>query len=370
MEQARAFTAQRYEETLGTELDHSYVDWRVESLEHAYSYDDLDGMALEIYRINYRFLSAAPETVVLAGGMDMDGEGWVLPTYPNSNYLVFEKEGETLTYLTAILENDCSPGDETFTGDLRARLSPIPPQDTVLTFTVEGVEETVPAQWVRGTGFSLCLPAGEWELVETDTWVSAINDQVLLWVTDLGAQSESEIRSLLVRDGYTVTPDGALLLASATKDGRATYGRIQAHSGRYWGVFYAYPDTSEYAEGFGVRLPVIANTLVPDGALPAPGPDDLPSARQEKLTLAGAFADAYFRGDEAALTSYLTQDYGGDVDLWTGDPAISCEEIQLYGEKDTIASVPFLEGDSYTYLTMELVNDAAGWRVAWYGLDK
>lgn len=51
--------------------------------------------------------------------MELDDEGWLLPTYPNSTYLVFSVEDkEKPVYLFGIMENDCSPGDELFTSDL------------------------------------------------------------------------------------------------------------------------------------------------------------------------------------------------------------------------------------------------------------
>lgn len=122
--QAILLIAQHYEILKNTELDYDYSDWRIEHLQHDYTYEDFKGMELEVYQLNYEFLSDSPESVVLVGGMSMTEDGWVVPGYPNSTYLVFQKEGEQLTFLTHLMENDCDPGDEIFTSDLELRLNP------------------------------------------------------------------------------------------------------------------------------------------------------------------------------------------------------------------------------------------------------
>lgn len=125
LEQARQWVLAEYDYTVSrTDITedwyyNDYTDWRVENLEYSYTYEDFEGMELEVYNFNYEFLAASPEDVQLIGGMYMTEEGWVMPWYPNSMYLIFEREGENLNYLTAMGENDCYPGDETFTADLR-----------------------------------------------------------------------------------------------------------------------------------------------------------------------------------------------------------------------------------------------------------
>lgn len=99
-----------------------YNAWRIESLVHSYTYDDLLGMTLQVYQLNYQFWAIDPESVLLVGGMTIDDEGWVVPEYANSTYFIFQQEGEELTHLITLFENDCSPGDETFTNDIKLRL--------------------------------------------------------------------------------------------------------------------------------------------------------------------------------------------------------------------------------------------------------
>lgn len=99
-----------------------YNAWRIESLVHSYTYDDLLGMTLQVYQLNYKFWAIDPKSVFLVGGMTIDDDGWVVPDYENSTYFIFQQDGEELSHLVTLFENDCSPGDETFTSDLKLQL--------------------------------------------------------------------------------------------------------------------------------------------------------------------------------------------------------------------------------------------------------
>jgi hypothetical protein len=88
--------------------------------------------------MNYEFYSETPGKVGLAGGMYVTDDGWVMPGYPDCTYLIFGRDGDKLTYLDTIMENDCAPGDETFTSDLRRLLSYAP--DSLAADTSAGIE--------------------------------------------------------------------------------------------------------------------------------------------------------------------------------------------------------------------------------------
>jgi hypothetical protein len=98
--------------------DYNYVNWRIEKLTYSYTYDDLYGMRLAVFQMNYEFLSESPDNIVLAGGMYITEDNWVMPGYPNSIYLIFQQDDEKLTFLQSIVENDCTPGTQIFTEDL------------------------------------------------------------------------------------------------------------------------------------------------------------------------------------------------------------------------------------------------------------
>ena len=108
-------------EMIGESAD--YDGWRIESMELACHYDELEGAALDVYRLGWRLHTTTPDRVILAGGMEMDEEGWVLATYPNSTYLIFDVSGgEAPVYLFSSMVNDCAPGSELFTETIRRPL--------------------------------------------------------------------------------------------------------------------------------------------------------------------------------------------------------------------------------------------------------
>ena len=99
-----------------------YDDWRIESMELTYHYDGLEGVTLDVYRLGWRLHTTTPDQVLLAGGMEMDEDGWVLATYPNSTYLIFDVGAEEPVYLFSSMVNDCEPGSELFTETIRRPL--------------------------------------------------------------------------------------------------------------------------------------------------------------------------------------------------------------------------------------------------------
>lgn len=118
LDEARAWTLEEYEYHKRVSPGNAYSDWRIESLAHCYTYEDFKGMVLQVYRMNIQFLSDTPKDVTLIGGMSVTEDGWVVPDYPNSRYLVFRQEEDTFTLLTRMFENDCEAGDEVFTHDM------------------------------------------------------------------------------------------------------------------------------------------------------------------------------------------------------------------------------------------------------------
>lgn len=94
--------------------DYGYVNFRVEKIDHAYTYEDLWKKPLELYRFHYKYKSLTPENILMAGPMYLDDMNWVEVTYPNSHYLIYS-EGEFLLHW---MINDAQPGSEIFTEDL------------------------------------------------------------------------------------------------------------------------------------------------------------------------------------------------------------------------------------------------------------
>ena len=192
--------------------DYHYINWRISSLENCYTYGDFEAMTLEIYRMDYQFLSDTPENVLLAGGMEMTQEGWVTPGYADSTFLVFRQEGAELSFLTDLFENDCAPGDEIFTDDLRGALereglvpgsgneaenvtgdmtadveadmiesgNDMAADTAILMVPREGEMEEEPATLFRGEGYSIYLTDHEWQQNGEDVWQAVLEGQAVL----------------------------------------------------------------------------------------------------------------------------------------------------------------------------------------------
>ena len=110
--------AGEYYESSNPEAVWHALDWRVEDLRHSYTYEDFDGMKLDIYVYNVKFLSDNPENMLLAGGMYITDDGWYCPDYDGSRYLVFEGK----KFICAVGSNDSEPGTDLFTSELGKEL--------------------------------------------------------------------------------------------------------------------------------------------------------------------------------------------------------------------------------------------------------
>lgn len=292
LDEAQAWTIEEYEYCKRFSPGSHYIDWRIESLEHCYTYEDFQSsvlqqywedigplkeecedfhdMVLQIYRMNIEFLSEQPESVFLAGGMTMTEDGWVVPDYPNSRYLVFQQDGEELTLLTRMFENDCEAGDDTFTKDLEHNLMlnelPVP----TMTFSQEGETNTVPAELMDGDGYTYYVPAGEWypsdfenwEDVDEnwkariyDAWTAWNNEDVRFWIARMEGESYDEAQKELLDEGYAVIDDRML-----RQDGDTIYSvELKEAQNDTWGIFARYPVDAQ--EGYGMQIHAIADTF-------------------------------------------------------------------------------------------------------------
>ncbi len=268
LEEAQAWTTEEYEYHKRVSPGNHYSDWRIESLVHCYTYEDYEGMTLQVYRMNIQFLSDMPESVFLVGGMSVTEDGWVVPDYPNSRYLVFQQDGDTLTLLVRMFENDCEPGDDTFTHDLELALGQ-QPQPT-LTYSLEGEVHAVPAGIVQGNGYTLYLPDGdwypsdfenwadvgeEWKARIFDAWTAWNNEDVRFWTVRLEGMSMNEAQKELLDNGYAVVGDRML-----RQDGDMVYSiELKEAETDTWGIFASYPVDAQ--EGWGVQIHAIADTF-------------------------------------------------------------------------------------------------------------
>ena len=109
---------------------------------------------------------------------------------------------------------------------------------------------------------------------------------------------------------------------------------------------------------------------------PTPQPE-IPETEEQILNnFLEDFTRSYFYGTAEDLQPYLSADFQGPVDAYQGGEPSGIETRLLFPQENDpsryVASIQFVAGDedSYTYLSMDLVNTEDGWKVAFYGLEK
>lgn len=90
-----------------------FDNWRIEQILPTYERKELGDLTVGVYRVDYRIHTTTPDKVILAGAREIDEEGWLMPTYPESTYLVFILNYSSIHYFATMI-NDCSPGSELF----------------------------------------------------------------------------------------------------------------------------------------------------------------------------------------------------------------------------------------------------------------
>lgn len=148
------------------------------------------------------------------------------------------------------------------------------PAATALPLWIEGAEETVPATLFTGEGYSLYLPDGEWTQTAqasradctADVFTAAYNDAVTLRVQPnyngllYGDVTLEDAYEALLSSGYSQSDDNDHMFARSV-EGTVTCQYVTEADGVVWYVSWSYPDTTEYLEGWGSRLPQIAATF-------------------------------------------------------------------------------------------------------------
>lgn len=121
--------------------------------------------------------------------------------------------------------------------------------------------------------------------------------------------------------------------------------------------------------------PTVEPTVEPT-AEPTPQPENPETEEQILNNFLEDFTRAYFYGTAEDVQPFLSADFQGPVDAYQGGEPSGIETRLLFPQEDDpsryVASIQFVAGDedSYTYLSIDLVNTDAGWKVAFYGLEK
>ena len=142
-------------------------------------------------------------------------------------------------------------------------------EKTDLVFTVEGMEEAVPATLYTGQGYSIYIPDEGWRLerdmddsIPEDTWESTVNHDVELRVLHLGEKTLEEAKTWVTaaEDDYRLIEDKQGNLGGTDQEDREMMEvRFHRSGSQMYAVLYEYP--LEAAEGFGARLSQIAETF-------------------------------------------------------------------------------------------------------------
>ena len=109
---------------------------------------------------------------------------------------------------------------------------------------------------------------------------------------------------------------------------------------------------------------------------PTPQPENPETEEQLLNNFLEDFTRAYFYGTAEDVQPFLAADFQGPVEAYQGGEPSGIETRLLFPQEDDpsryVASIQFVAGDedSYTYLSIDLVNTDAGWKVAFYGLEK
>ena len=111
-------------------------------------------------------------------------------------------------------------------------------------------------------------------------------------------------------------------------------------------------------------------------AQPTPQPENPQTEEQILNNFLEDFVRAYFYGTAEDVQPFLAADFQGPVEAYQGGEPSGIETRLLFPQEDDpsryVASIQFIDGeeDSYTYLAIDLLNTAEGWKVAFYGLEK
>ena len=128
-------------------------------------------------------------------------------------------------------------------------------------------------------------------------------------------------------------------------------------------------------EAPATAAPTVEPTVEPT-AEPTPLPENPETEEQILNNFLEDFTRAYFYGTAEDVQPFLAADFQGPVDAYQGGEPSGIETRLLFPQEDDpsryVASIQFVAGDedSYTYLSIDLVNTDAGWKVAFYGLEK
>ena len=132
-------------------------------------------------------------------------------------------------------------------------------EGTLLTFTVEGMEEVVPATVFEGLHYTLSIPTEGWEMNAPECWLSTDNGEIQFWVTDYAGEDVDSVLEKLAGVGYEKIEYDPYHVSYIDEEGMVHQVKLFSENNETVGIFCCYPKEAE--EGFGARIRTIIDTF-------------------------------------------------------------------------------------------------------------
>ena len=126
---------------------------------------------------------------------------------------------------------------------------------------LEGMEEEITSTLQVGEGYSFYLPDDDWVSAGPAHWEGRYNEEVQCWVEVFDHRSAQEVEADLTAQGYAQLEDGLWEQQNADT-GFRTYVHVLSNDSRTVTFNYSYYYSSEMVEGWGTRLPYIAESFL------------------------------------------------------------------------------------------------------------
>ena len=132
---------------------------------------------------------------------------------------------------------------------------------TNISFSLDGVQETVPAYVYEGMDYTIVVPDGGWHMYEPGAWQATFNQAVKFWVKGYSGDNAKKLVEQLSSEGYLLALSGNVMSRSSEldKDRLIENVMIFRNGDSLRAVFYCYPES--LSSSFGVRLDTIVNTF-------------------------------------------------------------------------------------------------------------
>lgn len=196
---------------------------------------------------------------------------------------------------------DVSGADEADRGDEADKAGEVTEPEYTIKYFPEGIEEEIPAQPVRGSGYRMLFPVDE-ELVSNapEGFTYSHNENAFLRVVVYEGMSREQAEVLLADEGYYEMDNGDYRIQRRNGDVLcAEIVRLAEDVYSTYGLSYGFPDTSEYEENLGACLAATAATFTLDTA-------GLNADGEALKEAAKGFGDAYLAGDGKTCLEYMS----------------------------------------------------------------